>query len=223
MNRLVVIANECKTFNVITTTDVNDYIIKPLTEKKQCSLISLLKQDHQVIPHPLLELTYSQCVIEKATTFVSHAWRYKFSELIESLNEPHQLLENNSLILNHKSFWLDLCVNDQWNAPNLPYKWWSSTFLNAIGDIGHTSLVLLPWDEPIPLTRAWCLYEILSTRLTSSKLSILLSPTQRSAFYIKLSTDYDSIITSLSCIGIIKIFETLFLIYFTDIYYIYRC
>jgi len=33
----------------------------------------------------------------------------------------------------------------------------------AIVDIGRTVLVLSPWNDPIPLTRAWCLYEMFST------------------------------------------------------------
>ena len=45
----------------------------------------------------------------------------------------------------------------------VPPDWWFTTFKVAVASIGHTVLVLMPWDDPIPLTRAWCIWEILST------------------------------------------------------------
>ncbi len=67
--------------------------------------------------------------------------------------------------LNHKCvyFWFDLFMNDQNKAESKPQRWWSTTFREAIGNIGHTLVVLSPWNDPIPLTRAWCLFEILQT------------------------------------------------------------
>ena len=34
-------------------------------------------------------------------------------------------------------------------------EWWSTTFRDAIRDMGHTVMVLAPWRKPVPLTRAW--------------------------------------------------------------------
>ena len=53
--------------------------------------------------------------------------------------------------------WLDvLCVN-QHATQHLTPEWWSSIFRDAIRAIGWTVTVLSPWDDPLPLTRAWCL------------------------------------------------------------------
>jgi hypothetical protein len=35
---------------------------------------------------------------------------------------------------------------------------WASTFKAAVGAIAHTCLVLSPWDDPVVLTRSWCLW-----------------------------------------------------------------
>ena len=32
---------------------------------------------------------------------------------------------------------------------------------NSIEQIGTVVLVLAPWSSPVPLTRAWCLFEIM--------------------------------------------------------------
>ena len=40
------------------------------------------------------------------------------------------------------------------------FEWFGLTFRNSLRDIGQVLLVLSPWDDPTPLRRAWCLYEI---------------------------------------------------------------
>ena len=57
----------------------------------------------------------------------------------------------------------DLFVNNQNIAAELPHTWWSTTFRDSIKHIGCVLLVMAPWSNPIPLTRAWCLYEVLNS------------------------------------------------------------
>lgn len=63
-------------------------------------------------------------------------------------------------------YWLrarrfDRFVNNQNVAADLPQDCWTTTFRAQIESIGKVILVLSPWSDPVPLTRAWCLYEIL--------------------------------------------------------------
>jgi hypothetical protein len=174
-----------------TTTDLSDKLVKPMTESRQCSFEELMKQEHMDDPHGVFGLTYDECFPGPATVFVPHAWRYQFDELVTAI-ETFTTEQGGEW-----SYWLDLFVNDQWNAPNLPYEWWSNTFSSAIGQIGHTMLVLSPWDAPIPLTRAWCLWEILCTIKQQARLTVQLSTHQRDTFVEKLRTDYDYIMRAL--------------------------
>ena len=144
-----------------TTTDLSEQFIKAETQAMQCSFEEFMRHKHSEEPHPTLGLTHGECFYDAATVFISHAWRYQFAELVdavETFTEDHAPAEF--------SYWVDLFVNDQWNAPKLPYEWWAGTFCSAIGEIGRTVLVLSPWDAPVPLTRAWCLWEIHSTLKT---------------------------------------------------------
>ena len=59
--------------------------------------------------------------------------------------------------------WNDIFVEDQNSSDAKPDGYFFNAFKSAIAAIGHTVLVLSPWDNPIPLTRAWCLWEIYST------------------------------------------------------------
>ena len=159
-----------------------------------------MKTNHSVTPHPTIGLTYGQCYVSDANIFVSHAWKYQFAELIDAIEV---FSEENMLSSGDQwSYWIDLFVNDQWNAPNLPYEWWSGTFSSAIGEIGHTMLVLSPWDAPIPLTRAWCLWEILCTITNKADFTVQLSRTQHASFIETLRSDFEYIQTALCRIDV---------------------
>ena len=98
-------------------------------------------------------------MIAPATVFVSHAWRYHFVDVYNTLEEHAKQSEAPEDVY----FWFDLVCNNQHKAPNLPQLWWKTTFTSAIKMIGRTCLLLAPWSDPIPLTRAWCLFEIFCT------------------------------------------------------------
>jgi hypothetical protein len=59
--------------------------------------------------------------------------------------------------------WLDLVCNNQQKAPNYEFEWWCGTFKNAIASIGKTVMVFDSWNDPIPLTRGWCIWELYCT------------------------------------------------------------
>ena len=45
-------------------------------------------------------------------------------------------------------------------APDLDFNWWATAFKSAIISFGRTVMVLAPWNDPIPLTRGWCVWEL---------------------------------------------------------------
>jgi hypothetical protein len=60
--------------------------------------------------------------------------------------------------------------------------------------------VLAPWDDPIPLTRCWCLFEIF-TAITAGEgkveLLVRLPASQRPAFVEALTNDFDVVMDTL--------------------------
>jgi tetratricopeptide (TPR) repeat protein len=90
-------------------------------------------------------------VIGKPRAFISHAWISKFKDLVEALvtyfGEDEYVL-------------LDFVCNNQHKAPDHTFEWWCGTFKNAIASIGKTVMVFDSWDDPIPLTRGWCIWEL---------------------------------------------------------------
>ena len=142
----------------LTTTDVCNKFLKPITSEKQQSYCEYLQEQNS--PD-----------VGEATVFISHAWKYTFVEVVDAL-EHHFSKEPDIFI------WFDLFSNNQHKAISFPFEWWRDTFLNAIGKLGRVVMVLSPWNNPIPFTRAWCLWEIYCAVSTGSKFEVAITPDQ---------------------------------------------
>lgn len=59
-------------------------------------------------------------------------------------------------------------------------------------------MILSPWRDPIPLTRAWCLWELYCTATTHAKFEIALSPTEVEDFQYALVNDFSSVNTMIA-------------------------
>lgn len=162
----------------MTTRDICMEYIIPWTKSDMSSFVEMMEERHMTQPHEELGMTYKECFgnSNKASVFISHAWRYHFEDVVSAIT---LFVETEAAAGrgNEEShfFWVDLFFNNQNKAANLPFEWWSTTFKNAIGAINHTVVVMAPWSNPQPLTRAWCLWEIACSILTDSKLTVQFS------------------------------------------------
>lgn len=155
-------------FDDLTTTDVCENFIKPLTSDAKCSFCEMLEHSN----HPAVGV---------ATVFISHAWKYRFLDVIEALQ--YHFKDSPDIVI-----WFDLFSNNQHKAISLDFNWWSNTFKTAIAQFGRTVMVLAPWNNPIPLTRAWCLFEIYCTIDTKGQFEIALSKNQQKHFFEDMIT-----------------------------------
>jgi hypothetical protein len=164
-----------------TTTDVCDNLIKPWTEPTQTSFAELMNLSYFIQPHPTLGLTYNESFHPVAHIFISHAWKYIFAEVVDTIQLFFE--QNDENLSSETTFlWFDLFLNNQWSAPRLPQEWWKSVFKEAIQEIGRTMMIALPWHKPITITRAWCLWELYCTRVTNSKLMLALGRNEQLTF-----------------------------------------
>ena len=175
-----------------TTAEVCENIIKPLTRSAQSALVDALQRPE------MGSLGNKEHFTGRATIFVSHAWKYKFEQLIDALEAYAELLGD----LEAARLWLDVFVVNQHASVDKPKIWWTKTFQNAIRSIGRTCLVLSPWNALIPLTRAWCIWEMASVAQTKTMLDIALSVDESADFERALQKDFKSIASSLSRIDI---------------------
>ena len=172
-----------------TTTDVCMSIVKPATSSLNSSYSAMLVKNNVCDEQ-------GKSVVGKATHFISHAWKYKFVDLIDAIVSFHYLQP--AEVQKTAFYWVDLFVVDQNNSPSLPHSWWSTTFLDAIRAFGNTVLVLSPWSAPTVLTRAWCLWEIYCTLHTHSKLHFALPMSEIPSYREAVRNDVGGLIASLT-------------------------
>ncbi len=189
----------------LTTDEVCGGIIKPETaaarwpdEEKERSYARMALNASSPSGNARFVPAEGETGVGLATVFASHAWTFVFAELIESL----RFFENQQIAAGHPPsyFWLDIFVVDENAAHTYPSEWWQTSFTQAVGSIGHTALVLTPWRSPVPLRRAWCLWEIYSTLSEKAQLSVCMSESEMQSFHGALVEEFDSVLTSLCTI-----------------------
>jgi len=158
-------------FRDMTTTQVSDSVLKVVTKTRQCSYCELLQFEKE------------DPGVGKAEVFISHAWKYKFLDVVSAL-ENHFKDKPDTFI------WFDLFSNNQHLAADLPFEWWTNTFQSAIQEFGRTVMVLAPWNDPVPFTRAWCLFEIFITVITDSKFEVAMCESERDSFIRTICSDH---------------------------------
>ena len=121
----------------------------------------------------------TRCFVGAPTHFLSHAWGFLFRNLLSGLQSFVAQLPDDAP---EPFFWIDCFVLDQHANNNQGADWWRTTFMQAIGDIGHTVMMLSPWSNPVPLTRSWCLWELYCSHETRARFSVCLGQAERDAF-----------------------------------------
>jgi tetratricopeptide (TPR) repeat protein len=163
------------------TTENIAYLSKEyLTKSTQSTYADLLNNDPEFVG--------------PATIFISHAWSMPFNALIASiidLDKTERLRDSTRI----PYFWLDVLVNNQHKTTNRPFEWWQTVFKDNIKQIGNTALIL-EWENPRPLTRVWCVWEMLCSSLeTNIRFQVVMPPNSRVAFQRALVGDFDALTT----------------------------
>ena len=129
--------------------------------------------------------------VDRVTVFISHAWKYEFLHVLSALKD-HFKDEPDTII------WFDLFSNNQHKASDLPYEWWQTVFKSSIKDFGHTVMAMSPWNNPIPYTRAWCIFKAYCTTLEpKSRFEIAMSAKEREKFIKDVVYDPEGIINTM--------------------------
>ena len=163
----------------LTTTEVCERFIKPITQTTQSSYCDLL----QHLNHPS---------VGEANVFISHAWKFQFLDVVDSLSYHFRdRLNSNNSNEDEVIIWIDIFSNNQHKAVDLDFNYWATTFMLAIQKFSHTVMILSPWNDPIPLTRAWCLWELYCTVNTHSKFDIAMTKESYKQFVRDILNDAD--------------------------------
>jgi hypothetical protein len=157
-----------------TTTQVNELVVQPETSIVQASYCELLRRSGKA------DRTGT------ATWFVSHAWKYEFLHVVDAILA---FVAREGLDVNATVVWFDLFSNSQHNTAAKPFAWWTGTFTHAIETMGNVLMVMSPWDDPVTLTRAWCVFEVYACVKTSSRFEVAMTREENERFLDQISRD----------------------------------
>jgi hypothetical protein len=106
------------------------------------------------------------------TVFMSHAWQFSFNKVLAAMENYVQRKHAEERMRQHEAgerkhhakadvfFWFDCASIDEHATQTRDLDWWSTTFKDAIRDIGCVVMMFEPWHAPLPLKRGWCLWEL---------------------------------------------------------------
>ena len=147
------------------TAEVFVQFLKPSTVDKQESYCSAYKDDPNCADH-----------FAKATAYVSHAWGHEFLDVVAALEDFDSRQPTPTV------FWFDIFSNNQHKSTTTTdFTWWETVFMSLVGSLKRTLLVL-DWEDPKPLGRVWCLWDMVSTISTGSDFQVIMSPKNHTAF-----------------------------------------
>jgi hypothetical protein len=166
-----------------TTSEVCKQIVSPVTQRPQASLAASLRRVGAADPQT------NQPYAARATLFVSHAWRYQHTELLDAIHAHADGLPNPESVY----VWLDLFSVNHHENTEAPMIWWTEMYARAIGSMDAACLVLSPWHEPLPLRRAWCVWEAAAIEATRKPLHITMPPSEAAACRRALADDFEAV------------------------------
>ena len=73
---------------------------------------------------------------------------------------------------------------------------------DCVSAIGHTVLLLEPWNDPQPLKRAYCIKEVYHTQISGAAFDVVMSTEQQKAFERALVRGFASVTGRLSQVDV---------------------
>ena len=125
--------------------------------------------------------------VAPATAFVSHAYDDEFLGMVDSI-AALEAREGSSAF-----YYFDLLVvNQHGQDAVVPFEVLRDEFGQSVRAIGRT-LLYLRWADPIPLGRAWCVFEMGTTLEVGAGLKVIMPPADVASFKDALVKDFDSL------------------------------
>ena len=125
--------------------------------------------------------------VAPATAFISHAYDDPFLGVVDAVAALEDREGTSSF------YYFDLLVvNQHGQDATVSFEVLQREFGDSVRAIGRTLLVLR-WANPVPLSRAWCVFEMATTLEVGARLEVLMPPEDVADFLRALTADFDSL------------------------------
>ena len=155
----------------LSTGQVCEQFIKPITAEFQSSYCEYINSTTNTTTtqrqhgHSVGDADVDGSIVRKAEVFISHAHQCEFLTVIDALDWHFCNAASSSTNNDDEDpyIWLDIFCINQHRPTDWTFEWLSNTFKSTIQDFGRTVMVMSPWNDPLPFTRAWCIFEVYCT------------------------------------------------------------
>ncbi|KAF0696833.1 Aste57867_12434 [Aphanomyces stellatus] len=162
--------------------------VKPFTLEHELSLVE----------HVLDHFPNGAQYVKPATWFVSHAWSYKFVDVVDALTD---FFDDQGLDSYNVAVWFCMFNNQHVvNNTIVEFQFWVESFQSALKAIGNVVMVLSPWNNPTTLMRTWCVFEIYVAHVTKARFDVAMGKAQKQAFLQDIQANDDSFLEMLGTI-----------------------
>jgi len=128
-----------------------------------------------------------------ANFMLSYSWRYLVDDIITSLVHHCDTKERNKM---RTFFWICcLCINQhrvkeaEALGLTIPFEDFRQEFEQRVRGIGHVLALMTPWDEPVYVTRVWCVFEVFTAvNDPNCELTVILPPEEMKTFCDSIAT-----------------------------------
>lgn len=161
-----------------STAYVCTEMLKPATAPYACSFVHFASS---------LSLN-GEPVVGTPTRFISHTWSYPIARTLRSVLHSSQGGYE-------EFYWMDIfCLNQ--HCGEIGHPEFNRMLHDSMVQPGHTLFVCYPWHQPISITRAWCLYEVMESLKQDNNIIFtpVLDPDDRSAFIQALLEDTSALV-----------------------------
>lgn len=145
----------------LTTEYIHNKYIKQITKSSKVSYCQYIKNNTSILDN--------KKIIGKSTLYIIHSWEYEFVYIIKAIDYYIKKHYNNEPIY----IYIDIFSNNPYNNININDNYLTMNVLLSIKQIGHTHIILSPYNESLTLKNIWNLFEIYcSITTTTTKISI---------------------------------------------------
>ena len=180
-------ADEFAVDDSVSAGDVCAKHVKPVTRKAVTPLVTLLQDGRDGVGA-------SWC--DAPSQFISYAWSYPFRLLIDIVE---QFEEENPpppgttyyYFLDQFSLNQHVFVDEQANQKQMQQQI-VATLESNMTRSGHVLMCLHPWSRPVPLRRAWCLFELFVAMQVECKVSMCFGHEDSDSLYNAITNGHFS-------------------------------
>lgn len=155
----------------MSIANVQEMIVQPLLEEHHKSTWCEVLQENP-------SSAVSSMVQPESTWFVCCSSDYLFLDLVDALlhsaSKPEYSGSGEDIVL-----WLSIFSSPLSGAGEArDATWWASVYGNTIASVPTLMLVMQPWDAPLSLHSAKCVYELYASDVKKCRLDVALTPSE---------------------------------------------